>query len=53
MKSPNEAVEILKNEYGITTMKELDAAIEKIGFLDVSLFCSPMEIKRYDKEDMI
>lgn len=53
MNKPNEAVEILKTEYGITTMKELDAAIRKIGFLDISPFCSENENRRYDKEEML
>ena len=36
---PMEVVEILKNEYGITTEKELDTAIERVGVLDISPFC--------------
>lgn len=46
MNRPNEAAQILKTEYGITTMKELDAAIRKLGFLDISPFCA--EVKKQE-----
>lgn len=34
--------EILKNDYQITTEEELSRAIEKIGRIDISVFCSPI-----------
>ena len=35
---------ILKSEYGIGSMKELQKALQRMGGLDVSVFCS--EIKQ-------
>ncbi len=32
-------LEILKNEYGISTNKQLNDAIKKQGYLDISVFC--------------
>jgi len=40
MKNTINVAEILKSEYGITTMKQLDTAIKNLGFIDISLFCS-------------
>lgn len=34
--------EILKNDYQITTDEELSRAIDKIGHIDISVFCSPI-----------
>ena len=34
--------EILKNDYQITTNEELSEAIDKIGRIDISVFCSPI-----------
>ena len=34
-------LKILKEEYGITTEKELDEAIKKQGFIDVTPFVAP------------
>lgn len=31
--------EILKEDYGIVTLKQLDKAIAELGFLDISIFC--------------
>ena len=39
-----ELEEILKSEYGIGSMKELQKALMRMGGLDVSMFCS--EIKQ-------
>ena len=35
----DEMFEILKNEYGITTKEQLDAALKKQKRLDISIFC--------------
>ena len=32
-------VKILRDEFGIETMEELDAAISKMKHLDISVFC--------------
>lgn len=53
MNKPNEAAKILKEEYGISTMRELDAAMKKLGFLDISLFCSEIKSQRCDEEEML
>lgn len=53
MNKPNDAAKILKEEYGITTMRELDAAMKKIGFLDISLFCSETKSQRCHEEEML
>lgn len=34
-------LKILREEYGITTEKELDEAIKRQGFIDVTPFCTP------------
>lgn len=52
MNKPNEAVELLKNEYGIKTMRDLDEAISKLGFLDISLFCTELCKQTNCKEEM-
>lgn len=43
-------VEILKSEYGITSMEELDREIARMEKIDVSIFCAPIE-KRGGKND--
>ena len=46
-------VAILKNDYGISSMEELNRAIAKLGALDISIFCSEISTKgsrRYDQE---
>ena len=48
-----ELEEILKSEYGIGSMKELQKALLKMGGLDVSVFCSEIKQtkeKRYEAE---
>lgn len=32
-------LEILKKEYGITSEKDLDKKIKKLGCIDISVFC--------------
>ena len=39
----NKLVEILRNEFGITTMKQLDNAIKNAGMIDISAFCGRKE----------
>ena len=45
MKEKTMVAEILKTEYGITTIKDLDAAIKKLGFLDIFPFCGTIKNK--------
>lgn len=35
-------LKVLREEYGITTEKELDEAIKRQGFIDVTPFCAPL-----------
>lgn len=35
----SEIKQILEEEYGISTVKELNAAISKLGNIDISIFC--------------
>ncbi len=39
----DEVVRILREEYGISTMSELDKALSKLGAIDISLFCEIVE----------
>jgi len=39
-------VEILKTEYGIETMEQLQEAILKLGLIDISTFCSTPPIRK-------
>lgn len=39
-------IEILKNEYGFTSEKDLDRAIAEIGFIDISVFCLKAKEKK-------
>lgn len=40
MKNSNDRIlEILKTEYNITSEKDLDKKIKKLGFIDISVFC--------------
>lgn len=43
-------LEILKNEYGITSDKELNQAIANLGFLDISVFCSDISSENGKKQ---
>jgi len=49
MADKNEMARILAEEYGITTMKELDAAIRKMKGLDISMFVSKPIRKENEK----
>lgn len=42
---------ILKNDYGITSMEELNRAIAKLVALDISIFCSEINTKGCRKND--
>ena len=44
-----ELMDILKNEYGITTEQELDKAIEELGGLDITAF--QCELKEEEAKD--
>ena len=41
----NDVVKILEEEYGVRSMADLDDAITKLGFLDQSPFCAPINRK--------
>lgn len=45
-------VEILKTEYGITTMADLNKAIANLGVIDLSPFCTePKKRRRIDNDE--
>ena len=46
MASRAELEEILKSEYGIGSMTELQTALLRMGGLDVSVFCSEIKQKK-------
>lgn len=46
MSEPCSAIQILKNEYGISTVAELNEALKALGHIDISIFCSE-RTKRY------
>jgi len=43
--------ETLRTEYGISSMRELDAALRKLGVLDVSAFCAEVPDKAEAREE--
>jgi hypothetical protein len=43
MDETNDIFEILKEEYGINSPRELNEAIERIGFIDMFPFCGPIK----------
>lgn len=45
MNRMDDVVEILKNEYGIETVAELQDAILKLGSIDISPFCGEIPKK--------
>lgn len=45
-KLANKLLEILNNDYQIYTADELQEAIDKIGPIDISVFCAPLPEKR-------
>lgn len=53
MSKRTELEEILKSEYGIGSLKELEKAIERVGSVDVSVFCTEIQPrrKRNDRKD--
>ena len=49
----SELAELLKREYGIGSMAELEKAIARIGSIDITPFCAdikPKRRKQYAKE---
>lgn len=53
MSKRTELAEILKSEYGIGSVAELEQAIDQLGPVDISLFCAeikPVRRNRYEKE---
>ena len=50
----SELAEILKSEYGIGSVAELEKAIERIGSVDIAPFCadiSPKRRKQYERNN--
>lgn len=45
MERKHRLAETLRTEYGISSMRELDAALRKLGVLDVSAFCAEVPDK--------
>lgn len=43
MDKAKELAEILKNEYGITNMEQLNRAIREQERIDIGIFCRPVE----------
>lgn len=39
-------VEILKSEYGIASLAQLQEAISKLGLVDLSLFCAEIPTEK-------
>ena len=53
MSKRTELAEILKSEYGIGSVAELEKAIEQLGSVDISPFCAeikPARRRRHEKE---
>lgn len=47
-----DVVEILKSEYGIETLAQLERAIKKMDALDISTFCTkPKRRNDYDEDE--
>ena len=46
-----ELAQILKTEYGIGSVAELEKAIAKIGGIDISLFCAEIKTARRDPDE--
>ena len=45
-RSTEKILEILKTEYKITSEKDLDKKIKKLGYIDISVFCKkPKKVK--------
>lgn len=48
MSRRSDLAEILKSEYGIGSVTDLEKAIEKLGPVDISLFCAEIKETRRD-----
>lgn len=51
MSKRSELAEILKSEYGIDSVAELEKAIEKKGAVDISPFCTDITPKRRTRNE--
>lgn len=51
MSKRSELAEILKSEYGIDSVTDLEKAIERIGSLDISPFCAEIKQPRREKHE--
>jgi len=47
----SELAEILKSEYGIGSVAELEKAIERMGAVDISPFCADITPKRRKRNE--
>lgn len=45
MAQTDEIIRILKEEFGISSERELDEAIRKQGFINLAPFCGPERVK--------
>lgn len=45
MERKHRLAETLRTEYAISSMRDLDAALRKLGVLDVSAFCAEVPVK--------
>lgn len=52
MSKRTELAEILKNEYGIGSVADLEKAIEQLGSVDISLFCADTKQARRKRKDI-
>lgn len=52
MSKRTELAEILKSEYGICSVADLEKAIERLGSVDISLFCTEIKQTRRKRKDM-
>lgn len=46
MQNANEIIRILRDEYGISSEKELNEAIARLGKIDISPFCVEVRKKK-------
>lgn len=51
MSKRSELAEILKSEYGIGSVVELEKAIERMGAVDISPFCADITPKRRKRNE--
>ena len=52
MCDPNYIVELLRTEYGITNVRDLERAIAKQTKLDITPFCGEMNKKRSRRDEI-